>query len=101
MLSLTPPESAKVKFRTPKFLESLLMVKFPCRKRASDFEGGRFWRLKIAMRAAHEALGARSGTHALEQIARKNAVSPSSRRINPVIVEESDSVIADRSILTV
>jgi hypothetical protein len=50
------------------------MVKFPRRKRASDLDRGRFWQLKIEIRAAQEALDARSGTpHALEQTARKAA----------------------------
>ena len=79
------------------------MVKFPRRKPASDLDGGRFWHLKIEMRAAQEALDARSGTHALEQTARKAASQSfvGAGLFNPIIVEENDNVIAGHSILSV
>jgi hypothetical protein len=79
------------------------MVKFPRRKRASDLDGGRFWHTKIEMRAAQEALDARSETpHALEQTARKAASQSfvSAGLFNPIIVEGNGNVIAKHSILS-
>jgi ParB-like chromosome segregation protein Spo0J len=79
------------------------MVKFPRRKRASDLDGGRFWHPKIEMRAAQEALDARSGrrTHSNKQRDKLLAIIRRFGFINPIIVEENDNVIAGHTILSV
>ena len=76
------------------------MVKFSRRKRARDLDGGRFWHPKIEMRAAQEA-----STQEAELRTRSNkqrdtllAIIRRFGFINPIMVEESDNVIAGHSI---